>query len=111
MATFTYTPSFNSALDDSPDIVAVKFGDGYEQSAYKGIHKYKKLFTLGWTNITQTEANAIVDFFKTNDSAITPFNWTPPDGTEGRFLCRKHKTTYVDSDIVNLTCTFEEVNW
>jgi len=111
MATFTHVPSYNSSLDESPNTIDAVFGDGYEQSTYAGINKHARKFSLGFKDLAQTEANNIINFFKDNDTAITPFDWTPPDGVAGRFKCKRYRTNYVSSNIVTVTCVFEEVFW
>ena len=111
MATFTYTPSFTSSLVENPNIIAAKFGDGYEQVAYAGINKHLRVFNFGFSDITQAAADNILNFFKNNNTAITPFDYTPPDGVAGRFKCKKYKTNYISSNIVTVTCVFEEVFW
>lgn len=111
MATFTYVPSFSTSIDQEPKILEAKFGDGYEQAVLNGINSDPETWSLKFTNISSTNAQVIVDFFLTNETATTPFDWMNPNGVTGRYKCRKWTRTYDGYEPNGLTCTFDEVFW
>lgn len=109
MATFTAVPSYNSSLKVKPKILEAKFGDGYEQAVGDGINNKPRAYNLQFNVLDEADADAIEAFFDTNNTATTPFDWTPPIGAAGRFKCREHDRVFVSGTISDITCTFEEV--
>ena len=109
MATFTPVPSYSSDINVKPKILEAKFGDGYEQAIYDGINSKPRTYSLQFNNLDSVDGDAIESFFDTNDTAITPFDWTPPNGAIGRFKCKEHSRVFVSGFTSNITCTFEEV--
>ena len=111
MATFTYTPSLTTSLNQKPKILEAKFGDGYEQAVFEGINYKPEKWELKFDNISVVDAQTIVDFFNIYDSATTPFDWTNPNSVAGKYKCREWSRTYDGFSHNNLSCTFEEVFW
>lgn len=109
MATFTAEPSYSSSLKIKPDILEAKFGDGYEQAVGNGINNKPRAYDLRFNVLTVANGDAIEAFFDDNDTATTPFDWTPPNGVAGRFKCREHSREFVSGFTSNISCTFEEV--
>jgi len=109
MATFTHKPSYSSNLNIKPRILEAKFGDGYEQAIGDGINTKPRKYSLQFNNLKVTDGNDIETFFDTNDTATTPFDWTPPTGSAGRFKCKEHTRDYVSGLTSNIVCLFEEV--
>lgn len=108
MATFTFDPSYGIAVKKEPKVLSVKFGDGYEQRAQFGINQNPRMWDLQFNGKTETEADAI-DNFLTAEKGVTYFNWTPPQGAAGKWICRNWDISLVDIDCYNITATFEEV--
>lgn len=111
MATFIYTPSLSTSLGQEPKILEAKMGDGYEQAAFNGINYNPEKWELNFNNRSNTDVQAIIDFFITNETPITPFDWTNPNNVAGKYKCRSWKRTYDGYAHNNLTCTFDEVFW
>ena len=111
MATFTHTPSLSTSLKQKPKILEAKFGDGYEQAVFNGINYTPEMWKLTFDNISTIDAQIIVDFFNTYNTATTPFDWTNPNGVLGKYKCREWSRTYDGFEHNNLSCTFEEVFW
>lgn len=113
MATFptTYVPSYASSLDQQPKILEAKFGDGYEQAVFNGINYDPEKWSLKFSNISLADADAIISFFTTNNTAITPFDWTNPNSVAGKYKCRDWKRSYDGYEHHTVTCVFEEVYW
>lgn len=108
MATFTETPSYSSNVSHQYRTLTADFGDGYEQSTFDGINYKVRAYTLSFNALTCTEADTLMSFFDTNNTATTSFTWVPPDGVSGEFKCSDPKQTYASS-LCNVTATFREV--
>lgn len=108
MATFNFEPSYGISLRKEPKVLSVKFGDGYEQRAQFGINQNPRMWELQFNGKTLTETNAI-DSFLNAEKGVTYFNWTPPQGTTGKWICRQWDISLVEVDCYNISATFEEV--
>lgn len=111
MATFTYIPSSSSSVETKPKVVTAKFGDGYEQNLLDGINSSAEEWSLTFADYDLTTAETIVSFFKDNNTATTPFDWTTPDGNTYRFLCKSWKRNFTSSMTAAISCTFQQVFW
>lgn len=111
MATFTYIPSYSSSLEQTPRVLNATFGDGYEQSTLDGINHTAKKWSLTFQNRSDTDADAIISFFKTNSTATTSFDWTDPDGEALKFKCKSWRRSYDGFEHYTVTCMFEQVFW
>jgi len=108
MATFTYTPDNAAQADIEPRVLTSKFGDGYQQRVGDGINIRPRTFTLTFNTRTDAEMSPIVTFLETANG-INSFDWTPPFGAAGKFVCRKWSPSKPKFGINNLSLTFEEV--
>lgn len=86
MTTFTIAPDFNSPGQVKPKVDAAAFGDGYVQRIGKGINNAGEVWSLNFSARTTAERDAILAFFESLNG-ITPFDWTSPRGTVGRWVC------------------------
>ncbi len=109
MAVFTAEPSYSSNLSLKPKILEAKFGDGYEQAVGDGINNKPRVYNLLFNILTKTAGDLIESFFIDNNTATTPFDWTPPNGVIGRFKCKKYSRNYNSGFSSNMSCKFEEV--
>lgn len=109
MATFTQEPSYSSSVSIKPKILEAKFGDGYEQAIYDGINYKPRMYSLQFNNLNKIDGDLIESFFDDNNTATTPFDWTPPSGAAGRFKCKNYSRNFVSGLTSSITCNFEEV--
>jgi len=110
MATFTTAPSYDPSCQRRPRVLATKFGDGYEQRGLDGLHPDLQTWRLTFQNRTTAESDATEAFFVTNNTAVTPFDWTPPhSAVASKFLCRAWARTVIAFDTDTITAEFEEV--
>lgn len=109
MPTFTVIPSFAPTSRRRPRVLSTKFGDGYEQRGLDGIHPDLQSWSLTFSERTDADADTIEGFFVTNNTGVTPFDWTSPSGAAGKYLCREWTRTLVYFDGHTITATFEEV--
>jgi phage-related protein len=108
VATFTYTPSYSGSVTHSPQVRSVQFGDGYEQRATFGINTDKRIWNLDFRGKDDTDANAITAFLEAR-GAVESFDWTPPYGDAGKWVCRSWSRTVISNGLSDISVTFEEV--
>jgi phage-related protein len=111
MATFTYVPSYSSAVEYTPRLIEAKFGDGYEQAVENGINSNPAKWSLTFSNVSDTTAEAIISFFTAYRTYVLPFDWTDPNGVAGRYKCKSWQKTFSGYEDRTVTCTFEQVYW
>lgn len=107
MATFTHPASKGSRSESNPRILSNKFGDGYEQRIGDGINTLLPVWQLQFNTLSQSDANSIVSFFESH-AGVTAFDWTPPTGSAGKFVCKTWTIT-PDGMIFDISATFEKV--
>jgi len=108
MATFTYTASYGASATQSPRVRMIRFGDGYEQRASFGINTDARTWNLDFRGRDDTDANAIIAFFEAR-AAVESFDWTPPYGAAGKWICRSWSRSVASDGANDISATFEEV--
>lgn len=108
MATFTYDASYGASVTQAPTVRRIQFGDGYEQRATFGINNDARQWQLDFRAKNDTDANAIIAFFEAR-AAVEAFDWTPPYGAAGKWVCRSWARSVVADGISDISATFEEV--
>ncbi len=107
MATFTWPASYSAQVETSPRVRRAAFGDGYEQRAGDGINSLQRKWTLRFSR-NDTDLDAIVAFLEAR-AAVESFDWSPPSGTAGKWVCRSWSRSHTMPLYGELTCTFEQV--
>lgn len=107
MSTFTWPPAFNAQLNSQPRIAAASFGDGYEQRVKAGINNAPRSWSLTFTN--HKDKSAEIENFLIARGALESFNWQPPDGATGKFICKEWSKQYLAPNVRTITATFVEV--
>jgi len=108
MATFTYTPSFEATEASKPRVRKFQAGDGYEQRIRFGLHTDPKEWSLTFANRTDTERNNILAFLEAR-GGVESFDWTPPRGTAGKYVCEEWQATLSNCNNNQIQATFREV--
>ena len=108
MATFTYTPSFEATEISKPRVVTFQAGDGYQQRVGFGLHRDGKEWQLQFLNRTDTERDNILAFLEAR-GAVESFDWTPPRGSAGKYICKEWQATLRSCNFNNISATFVEV--
>lgn len=108
MATFTYTPSFEATEASKPRVRTTQFGDGYRQSVRFGLNTNPKEWSLTFSNRTDTERDQILAFLDAR-GGVESFDWTPPRGTAGKYVCEEWQTTLSNCNNNQIRATFREV--
>lgn len=111
MATFSWIPSTEAAQTVKPRVLQAKFGDGYSQRVPDGLNTLLRSWQLTFKNRTKIEADAIEAFL---DAAggCTAFDWTPPDGAAGKWICglpNGWQRVRHAGNFSTISCTFDEV--
>jgi phage-related protein len=108
MATFTYVPDWGAQEDHAPRVKVAKFGDGYEQRGADGLNSDMGVYNLRFSIRNDTEAQGIMDFLKLR-GGLENFDWTPPGGTLGRYVCRSWSRVREAYNNNIVTAKFEQV--
>lgn len=107
MTTFTFSPKYGAALTKTPRVRAAQFGDGYQQRVGDGINLIPRSWSLNFEG-SKADIDAI-DLFLATESGITSFNWTPPTGATGKWLCSDWSPSINEFDNWVLNANFQEV--
>jgi phage-related protein len=108
MATFTTPPDFASQLTESPRVLEAQFGDAYMQRIGDGINIRPQVWQLKFSVRTNAERDTILAFLRA-ENGITSFDWTPPGGTAGKYICKEWNYTPDSAATNTITATFSQV--
>jgi len=108
MPTFTNTPSYGAAVKVQPRVRQAQFGDGYSQRVADGINSAPRAWSLSFAKRTEAEIDAIESFLDTQGGTAS-FDWTPPRGAAGKWICKTWDRGLDDFNNERLSATFEEV--
>lgn len=76
---------------------------------HKGMNYNPRAWNLVFTDIANTDADTIVNFFISNSTDTTPFTWTDPDSVTSMYRCKSWDRTFTGPTTSTITCTFEEL--
>ena len=108
MATFTYQPDNSAQVSVKPRIMRAQFGDGYQQRVADGINIRPRQWSLSFNTRTDAEIAPVAAFLEARNG-LEAFDWTPPQGLAGKFICEQWSQTVVRYGINDLSATFVEV--
>lgn len=108
MATFTWTPSYNSQVDEEPRVLSNSYGDGYQQRVGDGINNNLPKWAVRFDVRELAEAGAIRDFLRAR-GGVEAFDWTPPLGSAGKWICRKWSANASGPMTYDISAVFEQV--
>lgn len=101
--------SQSTAGSKEPRVRRVVFGNGYEQRSRDGINNIVEDWSLVWDNITQAEMVQLETFLDTL-AGTDYFTWTPPGGTEKKFVqTEKMNKTPKSGSIWSVTLAVRQV--
>lgn len=107
MSAFIWSPQ-NAVRTTKPRVRVAQFGDGYAQRLRDGIHHLADQWSLTF----QGEADRMleIDAFLRAAGGDTAFDWTAPDGRNGRWICEDWSTSPQGSlNVFQLTASFKQV--
>jgi phage-related protein len=108
MATFTHTASFEATESSKPRVRKTAFGDGYEQRVSFGLNTNPKEWSLTFAERTDAERDAILAFFDARGGSEN-FDWTPPRGTPGKYVCEDWQVTLRACNFNTIQAKFRQV--
>lgn len=108
MSTFTIAPDFSSQLSEEPRVLQTQFGDGYRQRVGDGINIRPQVWQLTFSARTGTERDTLLTFLR-GENGITSFDWTPPGGSAGKYICASWSYTPDNAATNTITATFQQV--
>lgn len=107
MSTFTWSPAPGASSTKQPKTRTAPFGDGYQQRVPNGINNIARVWQLTFTRVT-ADIDAI-DAFLTARNGVESFDWTPPKGAAGKWICRSWNENVIATVVQSISATFEEV--
>ena len=107
MSTFTYSHTYGVNETKNPRVLKAQFGDGYQQRTADGINTIVRQWNLTFINTTANIAD--IDSFLTTAGGVDSFDWTPPHGSAGKFICEAWTRGKDSYGLDSLTATFIEV--
>ena len=108
MATFTYVPSFEATEASKPRVRKFQAGDGYEQRVRFCLNTNPKEWQLVFSNRTDAQRDLIVTFLDAR-GGVENFDWTPPRGPAGKFVCEEWQVTLSNCNNNQIRATFRQV--
>jgi len=106
------SPSYSPQLTIENNIITVAMGDGYEQRLRSGINASRRTFSLSFLNRSDTVTTNILNFLADplkGDNGAKAFDWTPPFGSTGKWVCQNPSVTMVSHDLNDIELQFREV--
>lgn len=107
MQTFTWLPDVGHQQSAKPNVIAVKFGDGYESRTPNGLNHIKREWSLTFTVAGQMLTD-IVAFLESHDGCKA-FLWQPPRGAQATHICREWQVNHQNGQIAAVSAVFERV--
>jgi len=108
MPAFTWTASFEATESSQPRVRKFQAGDGYEARIRFGLNTNPKEWDLTFSNRTDTERDQIAAFLDAR-GGVESFDWTPPRGTAGKYVCDSWQITLSNCNNNQLRAKFREV--
>lgn len=112
MVTFSppQNPSYGLSTDTQARIIEAKFGDGYSQRAGDGLNSVDEVVNVVWNQLTEVDAQTIVDFFKAR-AGFESFDWTPPkELTAKKYIVQAWKRSKPRFGQDSVTAAFRQVH-
>ena len=106
------SPSYSPQLTIENNIITVAMGDGYEQRLRNGINASRRIFSLSFLNRSDTVTTNILNFLADplkGDNGAKAFDWTPPFGSTGKWVCQNPSVTMVAHNLNDIELVFREV--
>ena len=106
------SPSYSPQLTVENNLITVSLGDGYQQRLSKGINPSRRTFTLSFLNRSDTVTTNILNFLsdpQKGNNGAKAFDWTPPFGATGKWVCENPSVTIVSHDLNDIELVFKEV--
>ena len=107
---FIWVPSYSLSTSQQPNVLAIKFGNGYEQRLKEGINNNLLSLSLKFESRSEVETVAITHFLSSAEGyksfwfkAPSPFN------VSKKFVCREWSLNQQFDDNYTVSSKFDEV--
>jgi phage-related protein len=107
MSVFNYAVSYGASVSKKPRVKRTSFGGGYQQRVADGINANVRVWAVRFTGLP-SRLDLIEAFFET-ENGVASFDWTPPSGAIGKWLCQEWKRGFEGYNNETITATFVEV--
>nr|WP_202113684.1 phage tail protein [Glaesserella parasuis] len=104
--TFNFAPDWGMQLAKKPDVIRLKFGNGYEQVSPKGLNHNLRVYDVSFSGTEERIKQ--IDVFLDRHGGYKSFLWTPHGSTQGKFRCDEWKTNQ-QQGFWTLSAQFREV--
>jgi phage-related protein len=108
MSVFVWDPSYEATEVSKPRVAKTRFADGYEHRIRFGLNTNLKEWSLVFEGRTDAEREQIVSFFDER-GGVESFDWTPPRGRLGKYICEEWQTTLQVFNFNTIRATFRQV--
>lgn len=112
MATFVWVPTYGSSLTIQPEVLVIppsEFGSDKERRVKIGSQHIRRMWSLSFENRASTTADAIEAFLAAR-GGLESFDWTPPQGSSGKWVCDEWSSSPTSPNTRTVNCTFREVH-
>ena len=107
---FIWSPSYSLTASQKPNVLSIKFGNGYEQRLKDGINNSLVTLDLKFESRSASESVAIVHFLTDKEGYKSFWFKAPsPFDVSKKFICRDWATNQLFDDNFTVTSKFEEV--
>lgn len=111
---FSWTPSYNVAVNHNPKTVTVNFGNSYEQRIPDGIFNNLIRINAKFDLRSEAEATAIIHFLRARKGAESfclkslpaPYADIPGSGYKKRFVCSNFQSNFAFHNNYSITASF-----
>lgn len=105
---FNHSPQVGASSEAGPDIIVIKFGDGYEQRVQKGINNDLRTYSVSFNG--RKEKVKEIEAFFSRHGGHKSFRWIAPDrDEEALFVCEKWRPGFVNGLNWQIDTSFREV--
>lgn len=105
-------PNFGLTVANRPKKRMVKFADGYEHRINFGLieHTNPRFLNLQFNDITEAQSDTIINFLIARHNDQESFDYTPPNGSAGKFVVEGDWIkTFNSAGINSVKVVFREV--
>jgi phage-related protein len=94
-------------MDSAAKAEVLAFGDNYKQRVGDGVNSMPRAWQLVFSGLSAARADEIEAFLEAHNEGQA-FDWTPPLGAAGRFVCESWSRGYSGYDSFIINAQFEE---
>ena len=106
------SPSYAPSFTIENNVITNKLGDNYEQRLVAGLNPSTRKYSLNFNNRDDVTTTNILNFLASStggNNGQKSFNWTPPYGSTGKWVCENPAVEKVAFNVNNIQLVFREV--